>query len=550
MRLARIKVANHRRLNDVDIQLRDHVVLIGPNDVGKTSLLRIVNLILGSTAQLYQNLSAIDIRDTGSPLTAAAVFVEFCDSERALFPREIDVDPHSRQETLEVQLEVRVDPEDDESVLISRWCPGRGEVRSPTREQIAGFGWRYLPALRPGSAAHFDSASGTIQTLLRAVEPNLGDEKAALGTLLASFNDKLQSSHALTELRKGMSAHLSNSMPQTVAADDLALRTTTDPSESVLDNVSMYVKRDTDYVPLSQQSDGIRQLIAMTLFDLAEGSANVVAIDEPELHLHPSSQRTAAELLAGSANQKILVTHSPHVIQRFDPSQVVTMRADGSCRQIGPAPVSLEERTHALWWSPRMLEALTARVAILVEGVSDRLIVEAAAKSLGISLDRLGAVVIELGGAENFKNVYKLLGPNGFDVDVLGLVDDAEKAPWIGVVGGKPTTVVGTSIFVSVSDLEEEYSVAIGAQELAGRLVTAKVAHDENALLSSCGASSANDLTAAQVAQFCRSNAGSGKGSRKIPAAIAVSKTLTLNETQKIASVYALLNQVLAQVDK
>lgn len=40
MRLTRFKVENHRRLADLDIEVRDHLVLVGANDVGKSSLLR------------------------------------------------------------------------------------------------------------------------------------------------------------------------------------------------------------------------------------------------------------------------------------------------------------------------------------------------------------------------------------------------------------------------------------------------------------------------------------------------------------------------------
>ena len=57
MRLTRFKVENHRRLADLDIEVRDHLVLVGANDVGKSSLLRCLDLLLGaSTAQLYSCL--------------------------------------------------------------------------------------------------------------------------------------------------------------------------------------------------------------------------------------------------------------------------------------------------------------------------------------------------------------------------------------------------------------------------------------------------------------------------------------------------------------
>jgi putative ATP-dependent endonuclease of OLD family len=549
VRLDRITISNYSRLSDWDVQVRSHLVLVGANDVGKTSFLRLLNLILGPTGQLYQQLSSADIRDPGSPLEVNVTLVDFDDAERALFHREIDIDPDDQHESLDVRLQVEVDPDDEESIVIQRWCPGRGEVRSLTREQVAAFGWRYLPALRQ---SQLDGPTGAIQSLLRAAEPSLGVDAASLTGVLETFNGELASNPRLTELRSGVATHMSSAMPRTISADDLAVRTSADPSASVLDNVSLYLSREGAFVPLSQQSDGIRQLIAMTLFDLAEGAANVIAVDEPELHLHPLSQRTVADLLTNATNQKILVTHSPYIVQRFDPAHVLTVRADGTAHQIDPERVTVEDRTQAHWWSPRMLEALTARVAILVEGVADRLIVEAAARARGFSLDRNGAVIFELGGAENFPAVYKLLGPSGFNVAILGLVDDAEQRPWLGAVGGKPRDALDKTVFVSAQDLEDEYVRALGARIVAERLIAGGVAHDERAITTSCGVTSMDELTDEGVAKFCRSNsnASRNKGSRKVPAALVVAKQLTDQEARKITSVDKLLNELESRISQ
>lgn len=541
MRLTNIAVTNYARLHDLDIAVRGHLVIVGANDVGKTSLLRLLNLLLGSTAQLYQGLSLQDLRDEDQSLFIAASFDDFTEEERTLFHREIDIDSEDKSESLSVRLEVLIDPEDPESVLISRWCPGRGEVRSPTREQIAAFGWRYLPAVRSSSTSSLDGQGGAVQVLLRAVESELGDEKAALGTLLESFNEKLGTSTTLTELRKGMAEHLSSSMPRAIDTKDLSIRTSADPSESVLENVSMYFSRDGGFVPLSEQSDGIRQLMSMTLFDLAEGTANVIAIDEPELHLHPSSQRTVAELLMRPINQKILVTHSPYIVQKFDPTQVVAVGPDGTFHQIDPQKFTVQERMQAHWWSPRMLEALTARYVIVVEGVADRLIVEGAARARGISLDRIGAIVFELGGAENFPTVYKLLGPQGFDVRVLGLVDEAESPRWVAAVTGRPKHIVGRDIFISKPDLEDEYCRGLGGPETAQRLIDANVA-SESGILSSCAVHTLSEVDPVTLAKFCRS---SGKSeNRKVPSALAISKSLTAEDALRLESVASLLTQL------
>ena len=189
-----------------------------------------------------------------------------------------------------------------------------------------------------------------------------------------------------------------------------------------------------------------------------------------------------------------------------------------------------------------MLEALTARIAILVEGVADRLVVEAAAAARNISLDQVGAMVFELGGADNFRTVYKLLGPEGFGVEVLGLVDEAESPAWVSAVGGKPATVIGSTVFISKADLEDEYCRGIGSAETAQRLITHGVGN-ETGILSSCGVSALTDINATDLAAFCRGKTGSGM-SRKIPAAIAIQNTLTAADVTNLTSISTLLDRV------
>jgi putative ATP-dependent endonuclease of the OLD family len=164
--------------------------------------------------------------------------------------------------------------------------------------------------------------------------------------------------------------------------------------------------------------------------------------------------RSRLDLFAASSNQKILVTHSPYIVQRFEPSQIIAVSPDGVCHQIPADKLSVVEKERANWWSPRLLEVLTARYAVIVEGSSDRVILEAVARLMNIGLDRLGGVVFDLNGAMKFPHVYKLIGKAGFCVPILGLVDEAEKMSWQGQIGGKPTDVFGTSLWASNPDLD------------------------------------------------------------------------------------------------
>ncbi|MDG4857458.1 AAA family ATPase [Streptomyces sp. T-3] len=529
-----MKVANYARLGDLDIEVRRHLVMVGANDVGKSSLLRIVNFTLGaSLGQMYQNLSRSDLRDPDQPLVVEAVLGDFSDAEGAIFHREIDINPETQQGSLTVRLDVDPDVDDPDAVVIQRVLTGTAERRNPTREQLAAFGWRYLPATRGVGDAQLGGPHSALRLLLDGID--MGPEKTGLASLLADFNDKLHTSERLAALRATMAGHLAKSMPHPVTSDDLAVRTAADPGASVLEGVSVFLHRGEKYAPLAEQSDGLRQLMALTLFDLAENSANMIAVDEPELHLHPTSQRTVAELFAESANQKIVSTHSPYVLQRFEPSHVLVIAPDSTVHQVPDGALGVVEKLRSQWWSPRLLEALTARYVLAVEGVADRIIVEAAARALGIGLDRNGAVVLELDGAHKFRQVYKLLGKDGFGIHILALVDKEEENIFTGAFGGSPKKVLGTHVWSCERDLEEEYCRALSPQTVGRILIEAEVCR-ERGLLQACGVGQVEGLTCEAVAEFCRK--------RKTEAAAAIAEALTPEMAARITSVTGILKRV------
>lgn len=531
MRISRLQIINHSRIQDLDIEVRRHAVIVGANDVGKSSILRILSLVLGaSAAGLYQALTPDDLRNPDEPLVVNVWWCDFTEKNRRPFPSEISIAEDQETEYLWVQMRVEAHPEDEEAITVRRWFPESGHGRVPSREQLEEFGWRYLRATRGSSL--IEGAHSPVRTLLASAD--LGSNEERLKNLLNQFNEELSGNESVAELLDRVAKHLNRAMPRSVSRDDFAVRSVTDPSSDVLQDVSIFLKRDGEQVSLLEQSDGARQLMSMTLFDLAEGAANVLAIDEPELHLHPTSQRTVADLLSGEGNQKIIVTHSPYILHRFEPSEVVAVDRHGKCHQIGSKELSKIEKVRAHWWSPRLLEALTSRFVILVEGDADRVIVEGVAEALGVDLDRLGAVVVELDGADKFRNVFPLVGPEGFGPTLLGLVDEKESASWVGAFQDKRKRVVDKKVFISKADLEDEYTQALGGPASARALIDSEFCTERD-LLQSTGSSKLDDLTPEAVARFCRD-----KG--KVDAARCIAESLTYETAERIGSVSRLLS--------
>jgi hypothetical protein len=120
--------------------------------------------------------------------------------------------------------------------------------------------------------------------------------------------------------------------------------------------------------------------------------------------------------------------------------------------------------------SPQTAEAFSGRTVVLVEGISDRLAVEALAARRGRKLDAEGTSVVSMGGAHNIAGFLDRLGPQGFGVRLAGLCDAGEEGDFRRALEsaglGSGLTRAGMEqlgFYVCVVDLEDELIRALGA---------------------------------------------------------------------------------------
>jgi len=531
MRLTRIKVENHSRLQNLELEVRQHMVLIGPNDVGKSSLLRCLDLLLGaSTGQLYNQITPEDLREADHPFVVEADLCDFSDTEKTLFPDEITVDPNGEKEqTLTVRLEASFD--DNDTLSITRTAPNKNTGRQISREQLQAIGWTLLNA-NDRARNMSDDRHSLFDDVLAGVE--LGDEQADFEETIKEIGEKLQSSVALSELRGAMADQLSTALPEKVVQDDLTFV----PGAAADNNVLKGVRLEVNKKSISEQSDGKRAIYAIALYDLISNGANIVAIDEPEIHLHPSSQRSLARLLKNGRNQKIIATHSPDIVSAFDPELIVSVREGGEAVQPNTGILNNDQRAMLRWWARNKLEPLTARRVVAVEGTADRIILERIAELTGHDLDRLGVSVIEAEGAGDMKVVWKLFGRDGFKVPLSLLIDRDAVGNTAKSVGIEERDFDKNSIWISERDLEEEYVTAFRknvlweAMQRSGAFSKNEIGNVERN--GEDGAPTKDD-----IATFLRS-----KSRYKTQGAIMVAGILDETVAARIKSIMALLNDI------
>ena len=531
MHLTRVKVENHSRLQDLELEVRQHMVLIGPNDAGKSSLLRCLDLLLGSsTGQLYNQITLEDLRKPDRPFVVEADLCGFSDTEQALFPDEITVYPNGEKEqTLAIRLEASFD--NNETLSIARTVPNKNIGRQISREQLRTIGWTLLNANDRARNMNDDRRS-LLDDVLASVE--LGNEQVTFDELIEAIGSQLQNSVVLSKLRSAMSDQLSAALPERVAQDDLTFV----PGAAADNNVLNGVRLEVNGKSISEQSDGKRAIYAIALYDLISNSANIVAIDEPEIHLHPSSQRSLARLLKNGRNQKIIATHSPDIVSAFDPELIVSVREDGEVVQPNTGILDRDQRAMLRWWVRNKLEPLTARHVVAVEGTADRIILERVAELTGNDIDRLGISVIEADGAGDMKVIWKLFGDSGFRVPLSLLIDRDAVDKTANSLGIQEHEFGKNSIWISEQDLEEEYVKALDESYLWATMQRSG-AFSRNELNNVKHSGGNGSPTKDDIATFLRS-----KSKYKTQGAIMVAGLLDESSASRIKSIMDLLNDI------
>lgn len=525
MKISSVIVRNYSRLIDCTLDVRENLILVGPNGSGKSSLIRCLDLLLGKTMQqLYYSISSSDFKDTECPLIIEAKLTNLNEDELSFFPDEVDASDGS----LTIRLEAIFDGED---LTISRYCPkgvGSGTLSS---SQLKSIRWSLIPS--DFSAKSLNSGRKTIvDDYLKEI--NVSGDKTKLEEAINVLCSAIDTSSAFDGALRSLALQLNPALAGGVDATDLRFIPGAAIDGNLLSDVRLQIKSKSGVArEATEQSDGTKALIAFAVFNLLN-SDGIIAIDEPETHLHPSAQRNLMRILLSMGRQLVIATHSGVVAGEFNPDNIVVTRDGLIPVQPRQGFLQGDQKALARWWIGSRIELLTAKRIIAVEGQSDRMLVEKVAELTGQHLERDGIELLEAGGCKEMPHVMSIFGENGFGMQVSVLIDEDAEAYTAKSLGVPVNDLASKAVYVSRIDLEDEYVSAIGAAKLWDKLGESSLFSPE--ILRTCGIT--NDASIpdeGQPASFCRNK------KNKIACAVIASETLTKDSAEKVSSVIEVL---------
>ena len=158
----------------------------------------------------------------------------------------------------------------------------------------------------------------------------------------------------------------------------------------------------------------------------ARGVAGLLLlIEEPELYLRPQAQRYLYRLLrelALGGNQAIYSTHSPAFLNvtRLDEIVFVERLPRTGTRALRPEPVSADDDFRVMTeFDAERGEIFLARAAVLVEGLTEKLVLPFVFSALGSDVDREAISIIECGGKPNIPIFARICRATGIPFVVV-----------------------------------------------------------------------------------------------------------------------------------
>jgi putative ATP-dependent endonuclease of OLD family len=171
----------------------------------------------------------------------------------------------------------------------------------------------------------------------------------------------------------------------------------------------------------------------------------LVCIEEPEIYQHPVRARAFSRVLADLSTQPraqvLIATHSSYFVR---PAQFESLRRFGlsggksheahtsiaavTARTLGPGNEARIEKTVNKMLPTTFSEGFFADAVVLVEGDTDRVVLEELSERLGVPFDSVGISVVDIGGKGSLRIPAGILNELGIptypvaDGDALGAV--------------------------------------------------------------------------------------------------------------------------------
>lgn len=417
MKLSDFSVVNYRSITTArKIKTNNMTVLVGKNNEGKSNILRALTLAM--------DIMKIYSKDPRSLQIAVRPYLKNHYSWEKDYPISLQEKNPNGWSSIDLNFEL-----DEQDILAVRSMTGiRLSGCIPVRVSTNGAAAKIdIPKRGTAAFADADNKKKIIEYVCFKIDfnfiPAVRTEYDALRVVdslieksletLDTNPDYINAMNKIEELQQGILDGISNQIIEPLQEFLPTVRNVQIHIQNERRRIAM--RRNTEIIiddgtptPIQQKGDGIKSLTALAILNIPArvDRVSVVAIEEPESHLHPESARQLYDTIMSlsQTHQIVLTTHSPLFVNRTNLKENIIVN-DGKATPVK----KIKEIRDVL--GIHISDNLTnAEHVLIVEGEDDKIALEKLLPSMSTKIKRAiqnGTFIIDyIGGAGNLP--YKL----------------------------------------------------------------------------------------------------------------------------------------------
>lgn len=431
MRVRRLTMCNFRGVKEGRVDFPQHTLLVGGNNVGKSTVCEALELVLGP--ERLSRRPVIDEHDfyAGQYLEAAgkaievtitAILTDLSDEARNRFHLHLrpwdeaanefadeagstvtskpvwslpitfigrydrGEDDFEGNSFFEHPVQMPATPEEAQGEPFTLLGAGRTTFG---REHKRYCGFVFLRALRTGSRALSLQRGSLLDTILRLGSGGLTEMWQDTLNRLRALDPAIGEIPKLQQIRTEIQTRLSQFINLADAEDPTAFFASELTREHLREVVRLFVgaQPGSYLVPFNHLGTGSVNLLVFALLTFIadlKGTKNVIfAMEEPEIALPPHTQRRVTRFVLHEMGQSIVTSHSPYVIEQFEPNQIVLLdRTNAGVLAGRPVDVAAVKPKAFRTERRQFAEAILSRAVLVVEGATEAAVFPAASSVL------------------------------------------------------------------------------------------------------------------------------------------------------------------------
>lgn len=365
MFVCHLSINGFRGIENAEIVLGEHSVLLGTNNVGKSTIVDALGLVLGRD-RLVRQLGDYDffggLPEAASRIRIVATITGFDPDELAeqfdWFNTEDGAvhmwwdgkevtsgdRPEGAKLCAQIAFVARFDEEELEVETIRYFLDGDGDpfeqkVHKVRPRHLKQLGFFLLPSQRTWDRI-VSFASELFRRVLRFQHAIPSTSVTGLRNELRNPAVKLEEDPEISDFVDRLNQEIEGFIGN--GTSGLRFRPTSGDVEGILQAMTPHLPGKSDTVlPLSRHGSGVISLqTLLLLFEFGRARSNdsqnfILAAEEPELHLHPGHHSRLVARICGTSNQSITTTHSPEIAAYYGPKEILIVRnVDGKMKAI------------------------------------------------------------------------------------------------------------------------------------------------------------------------------------------------------------------------